>query len=86
MNNEHDFSIQNLQFIVTVEDAIQHVLIRMNIQLKQQLTQNQSKTEFSIISAESSIEFNKQFKSEKIEYFNSKLSIENENIISNNKF
>ena len=35
MNEKHDFSIQNLQFTVTVEDAVQCVLIRMNIQLKQ---------------------------------------------------
>ena len=86
MNNEHDFSIQNLQFTVAVEDAVQHVLIRMNIQLKQQLTQNQSRTEFSITLTESSTEFNKQFKLEKIEYFNSELDIENKSIISDNKF
>ena len=86
MNEKHDFSIQNSQFTAAVEDAVQHVLIRMNIQSKQQLTQNQSRTELFIISAESSIEFNKQFKLEKIEYFDSELNIENESIISNNKF
>ena len=58
----------------------------MNIQSEQQFTQDQSRIEFFIISAESSTEFNKQFKSEKIEYFDSELSIENENIISDNKF
>ena len=86
MNEKHDFSTQNLQFIVAVENAVQHVLIRMNIQLRQQLTQDQSRTEFSIISAESSTEFNKQFKSEKIKYFDSELNIENKSIISDNKF
>ena len=86
MNDEYDFSIQNSQFTVTVEDAVQCVLIRMNIQLKQQLTQDQSRTEFFITSAESSTEFNKQFKSEEIEYFDSELNIENESIISNDKF
>ena len=85
MNDEHDFSIQNLQFTVTVEDAIQHVLIRMNIQSEQQLTQDQSRTELFITLTESSTEFNKQFKSEEIEYFDSKLSIENESIISDDK-
>jgi len=86
MNEKHDFSIQNLQFIVTVEDAVQHVLIKMNLQLKQQLTQDQSRTDLFITSAKSSTEFNKQFKLKEIEYFDLKLSIENENIISNNKF
>ena len=86
MNDEHDFSIQNSQFTVVIENAVQHVLIRMNIQSEQQLTQNQSRTKFFITSTESSTEFNKQFKSEKIEYFDSELNIENENIISNNKF
>ena len=86
MNDEHDFSIQNLQFTAAIEDAVQHILIRMNIQSEQQLTQDQSRTELSITSAESSTEFNKQFKSEKIEYFDLKLNIENESIISNNKF
>ena len=38
MNDEHNFSIQNLQFTITVEVAVQHVLIKMNIQSKQQLT------------------------------------------------
>ena len=86
MNDEYDFSIQNLQFIAAVENAVQHVLIRMNIQSEQQLTQNQLKIKLFITSAESNIEFNKQFKLKKIEYFDLKLSIENENIISNNKF
>ena len=86
MNDEHNFSTQNLQFTVVIEDAVQHVLIRMNIQSEQQFTQNQSKTKFFITSAESNTEFNKQFKSKKIEYFDSKLNIENENIILNNKF
>ena len=85
MNDEHNFSIQNLQFTAAVEDAVQHVLIRMNIQSEQQLTQDQSRTEFSIILTESSTEFNKQFKSEEIEYFDLKLDIENESIISDNK-
>ena len=85
MNDEHDFSIQNSQFIVTVEIAVQHVLIRMNIQSEQQFTQDQSRTELSIISAKSSTEFNKQFKLKEIEYFDSELSIENESIISDNK-
>ena len=86
MNDEHDLSIQNLQFTAAVEVAVQHVLIRMNIQSKQQVTQNQSRTELSITSVKSSAELNKQFKSERIEYFNLKLNIENESIISNNKF
>ena len=86
MNEKCDLSTQNLQFTVTVEDAVQHVLIRMNIQSEQQLTQNQSRTELSITSAEFSTEFNKQFKLKEIEYFDSKLNIENKNIISNNKF
>jgi len=85
MNEKHNLSIQNLQFTAAVEDAVQHVLIRMNIQSKQQFTQDQSRTEFSITSAESSTEFNKQFKSEEIEYFDSELNIENESIISDNK-
>ena len=86
MNEKCDFSIQNSQFIVIIEDAVQHILIRMNIQSEQQLTQNQSRTEFFITSAESSIEFNKQFKLKEIEYFDLKLNIENESIISNDKF
>ena len=85
MNEKHDFSIQNLQFTAAVEDAVQHILIRMNIQSEQQFTQDQSRTKLSIILTESSTEFNKQFKSEKIEYFDSKLNIENESIISDNK-
>ena len=85
MNDECDFSIQNPQFTVTVEDAVQHVLIRMNIQSEQQLTQDQSRTKLSITLTESSTEFNKQFKLKEIEYFDSELSIENENIISDNK-
>jgi len=40
INDEHDFSIQNSQFTVTVENRVQYVLIRMNIQSKQQLTQD----------------------------------------------
>ena len=40
MNDKCDFSIQNLQFTAAVENAVQYVLIRMNIQLKQQLTQD----------------------------------------------
>ena len=86
MNEKHDLSIQNSQFTAAVENAVQHILIRMNIQLKQQLTQDQSRTKFFIILTESSTEFNKQFKLKEIEYFDSELSIENENIISNNKF
>ena len=86
MNDECDLSTQNSQFTAAVENAVQYVLIRMNIQSEQQLTQDQSRTELSITSAESSTEFNKQFKSEKIEYFDSELDIENESIISNNKF
>ena len=86
MNDEHDFSIQNLQFTAAIENTIQYVLIRMNIQSEQQLIQDQLRTEFSITLTESSTEFNKQFKSKKIEYFDSELSIENESIISNNKF
>ena len=34
MNEKCDLSIQNSQFTVTVENAVQHVLIRMNIQLR----------------------------------------------------
>ena len=78
MNDEYNLSIQNLQFTAAVEDAVQHVLIRMNIQLKQQLTQNQSRTELSITLTEFSTEFNKQFKLKEIEYFDLKLNIENE--------
>ena len=85
MNDEHKFSIQNSQFTAAVEVAVQCVLIRMNIQSEQQLIQDQSRTELSITLTESSTEFNKQFKSEKIEYFDLKLNIENENIISDNK-
>ena len=40
MNEKHDLSIQNSQFIATIKNAIQCVLIRMNIQLKQQFTQD----------------------------------------------
>ena len=58
----------------------------MNFQSKQQLIQDQSKSDFFITSVESDIEFNKQFKLKKIEYFNSELNIENENIISDDKF
>ena len=57
----------------------------MNIQLKQQLTQDQSRIELFITLTESSTEFNKQFKLKKIEYFDSELNIENESIISNDK-
>ena len=85
MNDECDFSIQNSQFTVAVEVAVQCVLVRMNIQSEQQFTQDQSRTELSIISAKSSTEFNKQFKLKEIEYFDSELSIENESIISDNK-
>ena len=85
MNEKHNLSIQNSQFTVAVEDAVQHVLIRMNIQSEQQFTQDQSRTEFSITLTESSTEFNKQFKSEEIEYFDLKLNIENESTISNDK-
>ena len=58
----------------------------MNIQSEQQFIQNQSRTELFITLIKSSTEFNKQFKLKKIEYFNSELNIENENIISDNKF
>ena len=86
MNDEHNFSIQNLQFIAAVENAVQYVLIRMNIQSEQQLIQDQSKTKLSITSAKFNTEFNKQFKLKEIEYFDLKLDIKNENIILNNKF
>ena len=86
MNDECDFSIQNSQFTVAVEVAVQCVLVRMNIQSEQQFTQDQLKIKLSITLTKSSTEFNKQFKLKEIEYFDSKLNIENESIISDNKF